>query len=188
MADTTLSIGGVTLFGVEIPETLTPLGTEQTHAVHKFPGGIKTIRNLGAFPLPFHWSGIMSGPTAMDRKVVLERMTATGQLVTFIYERFALEGVLVKFEAHPRHQFYVPYTATFEPLRDLSGLTDNAQQGGGTSPESQLSVQQNALGAQQGGAATTMSSYNPSTNANAYAVATDSPSAVQIDAQDATAQ
>ena len=184
MADTILTIGGITLFGVEIPETLTPLGTEQVHVVHKFPGGAKTIRNLGAFPRPFHWSGIMSGPTAMDRKVQLERLVATAQLVTFTYDRFSLEGELVLFEAHPRHQFYVPYTATFEPLRDLSGLTDGQQTT--TSPESQLATQQGALGAQQGGIATLVPTYNPSANLNAYARATDLASAVQIAAMAAT--
>jgi hypothetical protein len=159
MAAVILSLGNVLFQGIEIPETLNPLGTKQVHAIHEFPGGLKTIRNLGAFPIAFHWSGILSGATAFARKVQLERMAATGQLVVFTYGQFSLRGEVVRFEAYPRHQFYVPYTIHFEPLEDLSGITQSTSLANGTalpSPELQISTQQNALGAQQGGSATTL--------------------------------
>ncbi len=186
MADLSLSIGDVVLQGVEIPETLNPLGTKQSHVVHEFPGGLKTIRNLGAFPIAFTWSGIMSGPSAFDRKIAIERMAATAQLVVFTYGPFSLRGEVIRFEAHPRHQFYIPYTIHFEPLEDLSGLTQGQQSS--TSPESQLATQQDTMGAQQSGAGTTMTPYDPTQNANAFTKATNGADAVQLSAEDAAAQ
>ena len=137
--------------GIETPETVDTFGTKQAHVVHEFPGGLRTIRNLGALPIGMRWHGILSGPTAFDRKVELERKAATGQQVTLSYGPFAWLGEVVRFETHPRHQFYIPYVLDFEPTEDLSGVTQGQQSG--PSSEAQLYGQQSALGAQQTGTA-----------------------------------
>lgn len=139
----TLQIDDIVLDGIEVPETIDSLGTKQAVVIKEFPGGARQIRNLGAFPLPFSFHGILSGPAAFDRKVALERKAATGQSIVLSYGPFAWLGQIVRFEAHPRHQFYCPYVLHFEPTQDLTGITQSGQQG--PSPETQLAAQQATL-------------------------------------------
>lgn len=139
----TFSIDDVIFEGLEIPETIDTLGTKQAHVIHEFPGGLRTIRNLGALPIAMRWHGMLTGPDAFARKIQLERKAATGQQVTLSYGPFAWLGEVVRFEAHPRHQFYIPYVLEFEPTEDLSGVTQTGQ--GAPSSEGQLYDQQSSL-------------------------------------------
>lgn len=119
-----LTIGGVTLSGLEIPQELSPVGTRQSLVKHEFPGGVITIQPLGAFPDgPITWSGILTGTDAFGRSQKLQRLAATGDTVTLSYGPFAWTGVVSMYAAKPQHQWLVPYQITFEPIEDLSGVT-----------------------------------------------------------------
>lgn len=117
-----LIIGGVVLSGLEIPSEIGDIGGRQAIAKHDFPGGLITITPLGAFPHPVTWSGIMTGTDAFSRTQKLDRLRALGNEVTLNYGQFAWSGVITSFAARPKHQWYVPYTITFEPIADLSGV------------------------------------------------------------------
>lgn len=149
------SLGGIPLHGFEVPQELKTVGTKQVHAVTEFPGGAKSIRNLGAFPIsPIEWEGMFMGHGALERAMVLERFAGTAQLITLTYGPRSWLGEVIEFEAPVRTQHYVPYKIKFEPLVDLTGIAGGQQSA--PSPEAQLQAQQGQLTAQQQGGATTL--------------------------------
>lgn len=117
-----LTIGGVVLSDFEVPEQFGDIGSKQTLVKHEFPGGLITIRPLGSFPHPVTWNGLLTGTDAFDRAQKLQRIAAVGNEVTLSYGQFAWSGYVSSFVAKPRHQWLVPYTITFEPTADLSGV------------------------------------------------------------------
>jgi len=117
-----VQIDDVILSGFEIPQELGDIGGKQTLVKHEFPGGLITIKPLGAFPHPITWSGILTGTDAFARSQKLDRIRAVGNEVTLSYGQFAWSGYVASFHAKPKHQWFVPYTITFEPTVDLSGV------------------------------------------------------------------
>lgn len=117
-----LSIGNVVLSGLEIPQELGKIGTRQNVVRNEFPGGIITLKALGAFPHPLSWSGILTGADAFSRSQQLQRIAALGQNVTLSYGPNAWSGLVQSYEATPKHQWLVPYMVAFEPDADLSGI------------------------------------------------------------------
>lgn len=117
-----LKIGSVVLSGLEIPQELGDLGGRQTVVKHEFPGGVITIKTLGAFPHPVKWSGLMTGADAFARMQALDRLRAIGDEVELSFGVFAWSGVITEFKARPKHEFLVPYELAFEPTADLSGI------------------------------------------------------------------
>src|ERR1700743_2653351 len=119
-----VTIDGVVLSGFEVPSAgdFGDIGGKQMLVKHEFPGGLITITPLGAFPHPVTWSGILTGSDAFARIQKLDRIRAVGNEVTLSYGQFAWSGYVAAFHAKPRHQWYVPYTITFEPTADLSGV------------------------------------------------------------------
>src|ERR1700685_94599 len=138
----------------EIPEQFKQIGGKQAHSLREFPGGLRTIYNLGFFPLPLDWSGYFSGPNAFSRAAQLQRICVAGNLVLLSYGPWQWRGELVRFVAEPRHQFLIPYKANFEPTEDLSGIGTSPTPM--PSPESQVATQMSSLNAQSNGSATTL--------------------------------
>jgi hypothetical protein len=122
MAYSPLTVGGVTFQNIEIPEFLDAVGGYQSSVVHDYPGGLRTIRNLGAFPQPIEWHGILFGSNALSRTTQLERLFVTGNDVSLTYANVNLLGRVLKFRARLRHQFYVPYDILFMPKVDKAGI------------------------------------------------------------------
>jgi hypothetical protein len=147
MAGLFLTIGGpsgVVIFSaLEIPEEFGPLGGKQVIVKHEFPGGYITEDDLGAFPLPLTWSGILTGTDAMARAQQIDRMRAQGADVTLSYGPFAWLGKIGSFTPKAKHQWLIPYQMMFEPSQDLSGV--GVIPGAGTSAEQALSDQSMAL-------------------------------------------
>ena len=154
MSEIPMIIGPVLLTGIEVPQSIESLSAYQTAVVHDFPGGYRTIRNVGAFPKPLSWHGILSGPSAFDRGAILERLAVTGQTIVLSYGPIALQGELVEFDMRPRQQFFIPYSLRFVPTLDLTGIISSPQQP--PSSDSQMSQAQNNLSSQQGGTASTL--------------------------------
>jgi hypothetical protein len=122
MAGLFLTLGDVVFSALEIPQKFGPLGGKQVIVKHEFPGGYITEDDLGAFPLPLTWSGIMTGPYAMARVQQIDRMRAQGVDVTLAYGPFAWLGKIAEFLPEASHQWLIPYKITFEPSEDLSGV------------------------------------------------------------------
>jgi hypothetical protein len=119
-----LTVGGIALHGFEVPDKhfIGP-GGDQLVAVHRFPGGTKTVQSLGGFPGPISWSGIVIGPDAFTRTKQLDRLRVTGNIVTVQYGPWQWRGVVTKFSGNPENAWYVPYSIEIEPMEDTSGHT-----------------------------------------------------------------
>jgi hypothetical protein len=122
MAGLFLTLGDVVFDALEIPQKFGPLGGKQVVVHHEFPGGLITQDDLGAFPLPLTWSGILTGTDAMARVQEIDRMRAQGVDITLAYGPFAWLGKITVFEPEASHQWLIPYKITFEPSQDLSGV------------------------------------------------------------------
>jgi hypothetical protein len=143
MAGLFLTLGGpsgnVVFSSLEIPQEFGPLGGKQVVVRHEFPGGLITQDDLGAFPLPLAWSGILTGTGAMARAQQIDRMRAQGADVTLAYGPFAWLGKITMFEPKAKHQWLIPYHIAFDPAQDLSGV--GVIPGAGQSAEQALATQ-----------------------------------------------
>lgn len=143
MAGLFLVLGDVVFDALEIPQKFGPLGGKQVVVRHEFPGGLITQDDLGAFPLPLSWSGILTGTDAMARVQEIDRMRAQGVDVTLSYGPFAWLGKISEFLPEASHQWLIPYKITFDPSQDLSGV--GLIPGPGQSAEQALATQGMAL-------------------------------------------
>lgn len=119
-----LVLGDVVFDALEVPEKIGPLGGKQVLVIHEYPGGVREVDAIGAFPLPVTWHGIFTGFDAFERAIQVDRMRATALDVTLTYGPTALLGKVARFEYTPAHQYFIPYVIHFEPSLDLSGIGD----------------------------------------------------------------
>lgn len=101
----------------ELPEQI-PLGGEQLLAVHKFPGGYKSIQALGAFDEAVEWSGEFLYEEAMDRAAELDSMRRAGKQLTLSWGPISLPVVIASFTYQPQNKYSVPYTIKLEVCQE----------------------------------------------------------------------
>ena len=102
------SLGGIDFKGFEIPEKL-PLGGDQAHSVHDFPGGTRTVQAYGWHRRPLMWSGTLYEDTAFTRSAALEAIAQAGKPVDFVYGGLQLRVLVVRFHPDVIHQYEVHY-------------------------------------------------------------------------------
>jgi len=126
-----------------VPQEIGPFGGRQVLVVHEYPGGAKDVDSLGAFPHTVTWSGLFSQAGAFARAQSLDRVRTVGLPVVLTYGPQSFIGKVADFKYNPKHQYLIPYTITFEPIADLSGV--GTQPVGTQSLESQLNDQVSAI-------------------------------------------
>jgi hypothetical protein len=117
--DTTLNLGGIQFSALEIPSEI-PWGTSQTMAVHKFPGGDRTIDAMGPDYKPPSWSGLFFGSDAFSRASALEAMAASGQQQTLTFGGKTFTVIVSDFSAVFHRLYEMPYHITCEVVADQS--------------------------------------------------------------------
>ena len=122
------SIKGQTVYfefqDFEIPELLNAGGT-QTIAVHEFPGGVKTVQSLGAFPPKLTWKGFFygtnpAGESAFLRAKQLDQLRFSGLNYLFVYGVWKWEGIITKLDINIHYQWHVEYAIEVEVIEDKS--------------------------------------------------------------------
>ena len=109
------------LVGVEIPQQLDSVGGDQMLAVHNFPGGIRTIQSLGAFPPDvIRWDGVFLGSNAWNRAYQLDRYRIDGKKIPLTFGKWKFEGKIQSFHVYIRHEWYCTYHLEFVPSKDVS--------------------------------------------------------------------
>jgi len=108
--------------GMEIPEEFDGLGGTQMFAGHDFPGGVRTLQQMGAFPETLKWKGTLIGGQAFARAASMDRLriNAAGTLLFLNYGPWQWQGLLIRFKGRVRHQWLIEYEAEFEPFIDLT--------------------------------------------------------------------
>jgi uncharacterized protein YaaR (DUF327 family) len=105
---------------LEIPASLESLGGTQSHAIHLFPGGFKTVQALGAFPHALQWEGMLLTGNASARSFQLDTWRRNGQTAYLALGPWLWKGLVTSYEAPFRHQNLIHYRMSFEPTQDLS--------------------------------------------------------------------
>lgn len=124
MPDIQLRLGNVTFADFELPEEIDHFGGLQNLAKHKFPGGIITVQELGAFPPDIiRWSGVFmnyDGVDLNDRIRAIDQMRTSGQQQLLSYGQFNYDVIVWSFATKPRNIFQVPYTIELVTFDDLT--------------------------------------------------------------------
>ena len=114
---TALTLGGVVFQGFEIPEEV-PAGGGQMLAVHKMPGGSRTIDAMGPDDDEISWSGRFRGSSAEQRALLLDFMRRAGQQILLTYSLRRYQVVIKKFKANFQQSYEIPYSISCEVLLD----------------------------------------------------------------------
>lgn len=146
MSNLQLTLGTVTFQSLELPETIGPLGGIQSEAHHDFAGGYRSIQTFGAFPEPISFRGILTGSTAFARSLQIDRLRSAAQQIPLFYGAFAYLGIVTRYHARPRYQWFIPYEIEFLPMQDLSGSLLSLLSQGGLAPELAIAQQLGILG------------------------------------------
>ncbi|AQU86235.1 hypothetical protein B0W47_00795 [Komagataeibacter nataicola] len=113
-ASAPVTIGGLTLTGMEVPNLIRDGGTQQV-AVHKLPGGNKIIDAVGNDPDRLELSGTFTGPTAIERALQLKQMRIAGLPVQFTGAGLSLLVKIVQYSFdYQQKGIIIPYRLVLE--------------------------------------------------------------------------
>lgn len=119
---TPLTIGNFNLAGLEAPEHLN-VGGQQRLAVHDFPGGIRTVQSLGAFPpQEISWEGTFLGTNSWTRAYELDRIRIVGESIELLFGTWGYSGKIRHLEIIVKHEWLCRYRIFFIPEKDLVSL------------------------------------------------------------------
>jgi hypothetical protein len=106
----TVSVGGIFLSGLEVPEKLNWGGAQKT-TVHKLPGGARVIDAMGPDDAEIKWTGFLSGPLANYGARALDAMRSAGVAVPLSWPGFTRTVVISSFTVtSERNGFWLPYS------------------------------------------------------------------------------
>lgn len=120
---TPLTIGGVTFFDEEHPQSL-PIGLSQMQAVRQMIGGGRVIHVLGPQSKPITWKGrlfVVGDTTPWARAQQLNRLHASGQVQRLTWGPFAYDVIILNFEPDFHNEVDGEYSIEVNVLRDVSG-------------------------------------------------------------------
>lgn len=119
MADTKVLLGDFEFTHAEIPESITPAVAQQI-AVKKFVGGKRSVDVMGKDDQDISWSGILSGPNALQRAEYLRYLTAQGNPLLLSFFDLKFNVVISRFSPKIERYYRVPYEISFVIVDDLS--------------------------------------------------------------------
>ncbi len=119
-ASAPVTLGGVTLTGVEVPSTL-DIGGRQQIVIHRLPGGDRIINATGNDPNQITLSGMFAGPNTAARYQALSAMRAAGAAVTLSVAGSSLLVVITGFRyVYGQRGIVVGYTIEVEIVPQLA--------------------------------------------------------------------
>jgi hypothetical protein len=106
----TVSLGGIDLAGMEVPEKLA-WGGAQRATIHKLPGGGRVIDLMGQDDADIKWSGYFQGPQANSRARSIDAMRIAGAPVTLSWPGFTRQVIVSEFScSSERGGYLLPYS------------------------------------------------------------------------------
>ena len=136
MSDIPFTLGSITFRDLEVPSRLHGLGSYEAMAVHEFPGGTRTIQQLGQFPNKIvSWSGYITAVQEFS-SVVQSTGSRLAQMAAVFHSKneivlnwgdVYLKGVVASFDVNPHHEHFIPYSVRFVPskVQTISNGTPN---------------------------------------------------------------
>ncbi|MCE2574386.1 hypothetical protein [Komagataeibacter sp. FNDCR2] len=148
-ASAPITIGPLTLSGLEVPQVIRDGGTQQV-AVHRLPGGNRIIDAVGNDPDRLELSGTFVGPTAITRARMLRQMRIAGLPVMFTGAGLSLTVRIVQYSYdYQQKGVVIPYRLVLEQPPQVpvaSGITSGLSALIGNDAASALSGITGALG------------------------------------------
>jgi nucleoid-associated protein YgaU len=117
--DTVLRLGDFEFSNLEVPESIA-LGGDQRLAVHKFPGGARTVQAMGADHEPLQWTGLFLGGTALERAKYLDFLRVQGAPLPLTMFDSTYTVVISKFRFIVERYYKVGYSIALEVVSDDS--------------------------------------------------------------------
>ncbi|MGY6770159.1 hypothetical protein [Komagataeibacter sp. NFXK3] len=123
-ASAPVTIGSLTLTGMEVPRLIRDGGTQQV-AVHRLPGGGRVIDAVGNDPDRLELTGTFVGPTAIERARVLKQMRIAGVPVPFSGAGLSLMVRIVQYSYdYAQKGVVIPYRLVLEQPPQLAASTN----------------------------------------------------------------
>lgn len=119
-----VTIGDLTLTGMEVPRLIRDGGTQQV-AVHRLPGGGRVIDAVGNDPDRLELTGTFVGPTAIQRARVLKQMRIAGVPVPFSGAGLSLMVRIVQYSYdYAQKGVVIPYRLVLEQPPQTAASTN----------------------------------------------------------------
>lgn len=112
-----VTLGGITLTGLEIPERI-PFGVEKNLVLHQLVGGKRVIDDLGAAPIPIEWSGLLFGQNALSRARYLQTQAINGLPLRLTWSELSYTVVVHTFRADFQRAYQIPYSVVLWVVED----------------------------------------------------------------------
>ena len=113
----TVTLGPVVFQAQEVPERI-DIGGAQSLTVHKLPGGQRVIDAMGRDDTALSWSGIMLGPGAEQRLLLLDSLRVSGQQITLAFGTMSYAVVVANFTGTYRRTNQAEYSISCEVVQD----------------------------------------------------------------------
>jgi hypothetical protein len=123
MTNVVLTLGGVPLRDMEVPEAIS-FGGKQRLAVQDLLGGGRVVQALGLDDGLISFSGIFSGADAVARAQYFDGARAIGAAIPLVWDQFFYIVVIQSFSAEYRKNILIPFNITCavvsDPLANLA--------------------------------------------------------------------
>jgi hypothetical protein len=117
--DTSLILGDFLFARFEIPEKI-GFGGDHKLAVHELVGGQRVIDAMGRSDAPLEWSGILTGPTALERARYLDNLRVAGKELLLTWSEFSYFVIVQSFRCSFERAYKLPYTITCIVVEDAT--------------------------------------------------------------------
>lgn len=123
MPGSSVSLGGITLTGHEVPSKI-PFGGKHKLAKHVLVGGRRITDAMGPDDCEIRWEGRFRGANALRRARALDDMRRRGAQVPLSWGGLYFLVVIEEFEADYQRSFDLPYRISLYVIDDGAGTGD----------------------------------------------------------------
>lgn len=117
--DTSLILGDFIFARFEIPEKI-GFGGDQKLVVHELVGGQRVVDAMGRSDAPLEWSGILTGPSALERARYLDNLRVAGKELLLTWSEFSYFVIVQSFRCSFERAYKLPYSITCIVVEDAT--------------------------------------------------------------------
>ena len=117
--DTSLILGDFIFARFEIPEKI-GFGGDQKLTVHELVGGQRVVDAMGRSDAPLEWSGILTGPAALERARYLDNLRVAGKELLLTWSEFSYFVIVQSFRCSFERAYKLPYSITCIVVEDAT--------------------------------------------------------------------
>lgn len=117
--DTSLILGDFIFARFEIPEKI-GFGGDQKLVVHELVGGQRVVDAMGRSDAPLEWSGILTGPAALERARYLDNLRVAGKELLLTWSEFSYFVIVQSFRCSFERAYKLPYSITCIVVEDAT--------------------------------------------------------------------